>query len=156
MGTFKKMLFLFLVIFLISSIYYVTPLEVEGIVESKSINGRMSGNIGEGVLENREFFPGELQVEVENEDFNQFFTPEDKNVYVNNSMKELLERKYVSVDYYVAVRLISDDPANDVSEGETVTYFTSLDDFNKVKIGDKVKYKVSRYRFVRIDKITVL
>ncbi|TQD26736.1 hypothetical protein [Methanolobus vulcani] len=156
MSTLKKMLFLFLVIFLISSIDYVIPVEVEGIVESKSINGRMSGNIGEGVLENREFFPDELQIEVENEDFNQFFTPEDRNAYVNDSMKELLERKYVSVDYYVAVRLISDDPANDVSEGETFTYFTSLDDFNKVKIGDKVRYKVARYRFARIDKITVL
>ncbi|WP_292468711.1 hypothetical protein [Methanolobus sp.] len=43
-----------------------------------------------------------------------------------------------------------------MTEGETLTYFVNREDFNKVKIGDRVECKISRYRFVRIDKITVM
>ena len=153
MSTFNKMLLLFLIIFLISSIYYVTPVEVEGVVEHKVINGYY-GNTCESIFNAPH--PVESWILVDNEDFEPFFTQEDKYLYVNDSLKEFLERKYASVDYYVGVRLISDDSVNDVSEGETCTYFVSLEDFNKVKIDDNVKYKASRYRFVRIDKITVL
>lgn len=152
----KSRVIIVLLLFFVVCFYFIVPVEMEGIVESKSINGRMSGNIGEVVLENRDFFPGEPWIYVENKDFKQFFSLEDKNVYVNDSMKELLERTYVSVDYYVAIEVSSDEPVNDVPEGATFTYFVSLDDFNKVKIGDNVKYKVSRYQFARIDKITVL
>lgn len=129
------------------------PVEVEGVVDHKLILG-CSGNICEDIFNAPH--PDEPWVLVENKDFEQFFSPEDKNVYVNDSLKELLERKYVSVDYCVAVQVSSDDPVNDVPEGETCTYFVSLEDFNKVKIGDKVECKLSRYRFVRIDKIKVL
>nr|WP_321496754.1 hypothetical protein [uncultured Methanolobus sp.] len=153
MGAFNKTLFLFLVIFLISSIYYVTPVEVEGVVEHKVINGYY-GNTCESIFNAPH--PSEPWIRVDTEDFEPFFTQGDKNLYVNDSLKELLERKYNNVDYCVGVRLISDDSANDVPEGKTCTYFVSLEDFNKVKIDDKVKCKVSRYRFARIDKITVL
>lgn len=144
-----------LIIILLCFLYFTTPVEVEGLVESKAINGKMSGDIVEGILENRPF-PGEPWILVESEDFERFFSPEEKNVYINDSLKELLERKYVSVNYDVAIQLSSDDPVNDVPEGETCTYLVSPEDFNKVKIGDKVECKVSRHRFVKIDKITVL
>jgi hypothetical protein len=147
------MLFLFLIIFLISSIHYVTPVEVEGVVEHKVINGYY-GNTCESIFNAPH--PDESWILADDEDFEPFFTPDDKDLYVNDSLKALLEQKYSNVDYCVGVRLISDDPANDVSQGETCTYYVSLEDFNKVKIDDKVKCKVSRYRFARIDKITVL
>jgi hypothetical protein len=153
MGAFNKTLFLFLAIFLISSIYYVTPVEVEGVVEHKVINGYY-GNTCESIFNAPH--PSEPWILVDNKDFEQFFTQDDKDVYVTGSLKELLVRKYSNVDYCVGVRLISDDSANDVFEGEAYTYLVSLEDFNKMKIGDRIKYKVSRYRFARIDKITVL
>ncbi|MDY0385865.1 MAG: hypothetical protein RBT65_01785 [Methanolobus sp.] len=151
----KSKLIITLILFFGICFYFVLPVEVEGVVERKAIHGEMSGNTGEMVLENLQY-PGMPWIFVENKDFEQFFSPEDKNVYVNDSMKELLERKYIGVNYYVAIHVSSDDPVNDVPEGEAFTYFVSLEDFNKVKIGDEITYKVSRYRFARIDRITVL
>ena len=153
MVTLKQMMLLLSFALFLFLIYYVTPVEVEGVVEHKVINGYY-GNTCESIFNAP--YPDEPWILVDNKYFEQFFSPEDRNVYVNDSMKELLERKYVSVDYYVAIRASSEESVNDVPEGGTCTHFTSLDDFNKVIIGDEVKYKVPRYRFARIDRITVL
>ncbi|SFM47112.1 hypothetical protein [Methanolobus profundi] len=153
MSTFKKMLLLSLIIFSLSLVYYVIPVEVEGVVEHKVINGYY-GNTCDSIFNAPH--PAESWILADDEDFEPFFTQGDMNLYVNDSLKEFLERKYASVDYYVGVRLISDDPANGVYEGETCTYYVSLEDFNKVKIDNKVKCKIPRYRFARIDNITIL
>ncbi|WP_094227057.1 hypothetical protein [Methanolobus psychrotolerans] len=134
-------------------VYMLMPVEVEGVVEHKVINGYY-GNTCESIF-NRPY-PDGPWILAESSDVEKLFSQEDRNLYINNSLKELLERKYSRVDYYVGIRLISDDPANDAQEGDTVTYFVSMEDFNKIKIGDTIECKISRYRFARIDKITVL
>ncbi len=149
----KSKLIITLLLFFGICFYFVLPVEVEGVVEHKVINGHY-GNICESIFNAPH--SDEPWILVDNEDFEQFVSPEDKNVYVNDSLKRQLERKYGSVDYYVAVRVGSDEPVNDVPEGETCTYFVGLEDFNKVKIGDKVECKVSRRHPTRIDRITVL
>ena len=156
MGKFYgKFSLLLLIIALLFLLYIITPVYVEGTVESKAINGRMSGNIVKGILSNMPY-PGEPWILVEDKDFEQFFSPEDKNVFINDSLHELMDRKYVSIDYIVAIEVSSEDPVNDVGERETCAYLTDREDFNRAKIGDKVLCKVSRFDIARIEEITVL
>jgi hypothetical protein len=46
-----QILTLLILILLASLVYFMIPVEVNGIVEYKAINGRMSGDIVEGILE---------------------------------------------------------------------------------------------------------
>ncbi|MFA0823624.1 MAG: hypothetical protein ACC612_12160 [Methanomethylovorans sp.] len=146
----NKVVIILIVCTLVLAIYILTPVEIEGIVDHKLIIG-CNENTCEEIL-NRPH-PDAPWISVDNKDFEKFFSPTDKNVFVNDSIKEFLERKYTSINYCVAVQVNSEDPLNDVPKGETFTYFVSIENFNKVKIGNKVKCKVSRYR---IDKITIL
>ncbi|ATU09151.1 hypothetical protein EFE41_10185 [Methanohalophilus portucalensis FDF-1] len=132
--------------------YYVIPVEVEGVVETKAINGRMSGNTGATILLNRQV-PGEPWILVEDKDFEQFFSPEDRNVFINDSLHEQMDMKYVSIDYIVSIQVSSDDPVNDVRKGQTYAYYASREDFNMAEIGDTVRYRVSRFEDYRIEEI---
>jgi len=55
-----------------------------------------------------------------------------------------MKSEYSDIKYLVSIRLDSRDPINGIDKGEALAYFVSKEDFNKMKIGDKVKYEVSR------------
>ncbi|KGK98507.1 hypothetical protein LI82_12505 [Methanococcoides methylutens] len=151
----RLLLFLILTIVFLLFLYYVIPVEVEGVVEHKAINGRMSGNNVAGILDNMQH-PERPWILVEDKDFEQFFSPEDKDVFINDSMHERMDGKYVSVDYIVAIQVTSEDPVNNVRKGQTLAYYASREDFNKAKIGDTVRYRVSRLEDGRIGEILEL
>ncbi|NPE30758.1 hypothetical protein HNV12_22955 [Methanococcoides sp. SA1] len=132
--------------------YFMIPVEVEGVVESKAINGKMSGNTGAVILDNMPNLERPW-ILVEDKDFEQFFSPEDKNAFINDSLHEQMDMKYVSVDYIVSIQVTSDDPVNDVRKGQTLSYLAGREDFNKAKIGETVRYRVSRLEDYRIGKI---
>lgn len=151
----RKLLLLTLIMAFLLFLYIIIPVEVEGVVESKAINGRMSGNTGAGILVNMPY-PGKPWIRVKDKDFEQFFSPEDKNIFINDSLHEQMDMKYVSIDYIVAIQVSSDDPVNDVRKGQTFAYLASREDFNKAKIGDRVRYRVSRLEDCRIGEILEL
>lgn len=47
----------------------------------------------------------------------------------------------------------SKDLVNGIDKGEAITYFVSRDEFNKMKIGDKVKFEVLRSRKYMIKRL---
>lgn len=147
----STILSLMLTIAFLSFLYYVIPVEVEGVVESKVINGRTSDNVA-GILDNMQH-PERPWILVEDKDFEQFFSTEDKDVFINDSLHERMDTKYVTVDYIVAIQVTSNDPVNDVRKGQTLSYLASREDFNKAKIGETVRYRVSRLEDYRIGEI---
>ncbi len=151
----KKLLPLLIIIVFLLIIHIIIPIDVKGVVEFKAINGRMSENIVDGILFNS-LYPNGSWIQVENEDFEQFFNVEDKNVFINDSLHELMEKKYVNIDYIIAIKVSSKDSINDVKEGKTFAYLVDREGFNKVKIGDKVVFKVSRFNIATIEDISVL
>ena len=118
------------------------PLEIEGKVEAKAINGKMSGNIVEGILFNSPY-ENKSWMQVENKDFEYLFPSEGKNAIVNDSLHNFMQRKYIDIDYIVTVELKSSDPVNDVTKGESYAYLVNREDFNKAKKGDEIIFKVS-------------
>jgi hypothetical protein len=47
----------------------------------------------------------------------------------------------------------SNDPINNVRKGESFAYLVSREDFNKAKIGEMVRYRVSKFEDYTIEKI---
>jgi hypothetical protein len=148
----RKLLLITVIIIFLLFLYIAIPVEVEGVVEYKAINGRMSGNTVAGILTSHEY-SGNLLTDVEDEDFNQILFAEDKNVFVNESLHEQMERKYLNIDYIVNIHVSSNDPINNVRKGESFAYLVSREDFNKAKIGEMVRYRVSKFEDYTIEKI---
>lgn len=72
------------------------------------------------------------------------FSPEeDRDASINKSLEDEMKTKYSTIYYLVSIRVDSKDPVNHLEEGDTLAYFVSRDDFNRVKIEDKVEYEVS-------------
>ncbi|WP_407355771.1 hypothetical protein [Methanolobus sp. WCC5] len=130
------------------------PVELEGVVESKAVNGRMSGDIVEGIVFNVPY-SDEPWIQVENKDFEDFFPSEDKNVFVNDSLHQLMQRKYINIDYIVTIQVKSLDPVNGLVKGQSCAYLVDRSDFNSVKIGDNVTCKISRHKKSTINRIIV-
>ena len=150
--------FILIIIMLITIILLfnaATSVKLEGEVESKAINGKMSEDKVEGILFNSPYQNGSW-IQIENKDFEPFFSSRNKNAVVNDSLHHLMQGKYVDIDYIVTINLKSSDPINDVTKGQSCAYLVNRDDFNKAKIGGKIIFEVSRFKVASIKNMALL
>ena len=134
-----------------------SPIVIEGIVDHKVITG-MNGDTSYTILLNRPADNGSWII-VKDKDYERFFKGE-KNAFITKSIENEM-KKYSDIKYLVSIRLDSRDPINGVGKGGTLAYFVSRDEFNRVKIGDKVKFEVSREkclikRILQIEKTALV
>jgi hypothetical protein len=150
-----QILALLILILLASLVYFMVPVGVNGIVEYKAIEGRMSGDIVEGILEIMPPHTDQPSIRIEKKELEHSISVDDNDIFISDSLHESLEGKYINVEYIVAVKIGSADPVNNVREGETYAYLVDRNDFNSVKIGDNVICKVSRHKKSTINRIIV-
>ena len=128
--------------------YYVfSPVIVEGVVDHKAVTGEKDGtsysvllNTPEGII-------------VKDEDYALFFSEKDRNAFVNKTLEDSMKTEYLEINYLVSIRVSSRDPINDLEENQTLAYFASREDFNAMKIGDKVTYEVERFQTATIKHV---
>jgi len=89
---------------------------------------------------------------VKDKEYEKFFMGE-KNAFVSKSTENEIRKKYPDIKYIVSIKLDSKDLVNGIDKGEAITYFVSRDEFNKMKIGDKVKFEVLRSRKYMIKRL---
>jgi len=123
---------------------------VEGVVDHKSVTG-VKDDTSYTILLNRPSDEGPW-ILVEDKDYEEFFSEEDRHAVINKSLEDEMKTKYSSINYLVSVRLNSEDTVNNLKEGDTLAYFVNRDDFNKVKIEDEVKFEVSRSAIATIER----
>ena len=128
--------------------YYVfSPVIVEGVVDHKGVTGEKDGttysillNTPEGII-------------VEDEDYAQFFSKKDTNAFINKTLEDEMTTEYSEINYLVSIRVTSGDPINNLEENETLAYFVSREDFNALKMGDKVRYEVERFQTATVKRV---
>ena len=128
--------------------YYVfSPVVVEGIVDHKGVTGVKDGTLYTILLN------ADWGIRVEDEDYEKFFSDEDRNAFIDKSLEDTMKTEYSEINYLVSIRVSSEDPVNNLEEGETLAYFVSRDDFNMLRIGDEVKYEVERFQTATIKRL---
>ena len=155
----KKLLFTTLVLLLIIvcllAYKFMSPIIVEGVVDHKAVTG-VKGDISYTILLNRPADSG-LWILVKDKDYEDLFKGE-KDAFISKSAENEMKKEYSVIKYIVSIRLYSKDPINSINDGETLAYFVSRDEFNKMEIGDKVKFEVSKSekctikRLIQIEK----
>jgi DNA-directed RNA polymerase subunit E'/Rpb7 len=112
------------------------PEVVEGAVDHKTITGKRNSISHTIVI----ITDTDLIIKVEEfkEDFKNFTS-------IDNQLAHRLESWYDEIDYLVSVR------TND----ESMAYFVDREDFNRVAIGDRIRFKILRFKTstIQITKI---
>ena len=148
----KRMLVIVVVIVVASvgavTYYYVfSPVIVEGIVDHKGITGEKDGTTYSILLNTPE------RITFKDEDYGQFFSEKDRDAVINETLDYNMKTEYSEINYLVSIRVTSRDPINNLQENQTLAYFVSREDFNALKIGDKVTYKVERFQTATIKQL---
>ena len=135
-----------------TSIYYYvfSPVIVEGIVDHKAVTG-MKGDTVYTILLNTPW-----GIMIDDKEYEKFFSEKDRNAFINKSLEDKMKTDYSEINYFVSIRVSSKDPVNSLEKGETLAYFVSRDDFNKLTIDDKVKYEVARFQTATIRRLLVV
>jgi len=148
----KRILIIVIVIAVVSvgaaTYYYVfSPVIVEGVVDHKGITGEKDGttysillNTPEGII-------------VEDEDYEHFFSEKDRNAFINETLDYKMKTEYSEINYLVSIRVTSKDPINNLEENQTLAYFASREDFNALRMADKVTYEVERFQTATIKQV---
>ncbi len=147
----KKWLFIMLILYLLISCLpaYKSSVIVEGFVDHKIVTG-VKGDTSYTILLN---WPTDGSwIIVKDKEYEKFFMGE-KNAFVSKSTENEIRKKYPDIKYIVSIKLDSKDLVNGIDKGEAITYFVSRDEFNKMKIGDKVKFEVLRSRKYMIKRL---
>jgi len=131
--------------------YYVfSPVIVEGVVDHKAVTGEKDGTTYSILLNTPE------GITVEDEDYEQFFSGKDRNAVINKTLEDKMKTEYSEINYFVSIRVSSRDPINNLEENQTLAYFASRDDFNALKMGDKVTYEVERFQTATIKRVLAI
>ena len=129
--------------------WFFSPVIVEGAVDHKAVTGTKDTTIYSILLNT------DSGIVVKDEDFEDWFSEVDENAFVNSSLEGRMRTEYSEAYYLVSIRVSTGDPVNSLEEGETLAYFVSRDDFNRVKIGDGVRFEVERFQTATIKGLTV-
>jgi len=132
---------LILVVVIACSLVYKSassPIIVEGTVDHKVITG-LKGDTSYTILVNR-MIDNRSWILLKDKSYGEFFPKKDNNTFISKSLEDKMKSEYSDIKYLVSIRLDSRDPINGIDKGEALAYFVSKEDFNKKKIGDKVKY----------------
>lgn len=150
----KQQIFVvFSIVMIILALYTIIDYtEVKGTVEIKAINGRLDDHAWESILFSTSH-DNQIVTLVYNEDLKSVFHGEYENLIINESVNDLLCTRYKEMDYIVSIHLDSEDKKNGIHKGESFSYLVKREDFNKVKFGDKIIYRVSLLNDWTISKI---
>jgi len=132
---------LILVVVIACSLVYKSassPIIVEGTVDHKVITG-LKGDTSYTILVNR-MIDNRSWILLKDKSYEEFFSKKDNNTFISKSLEDKMKSEYSDIKYLVSIRLDSRDSINGIDKGEALAYFVSKEDFNKMKIGDKVKY----------------
>lgn len=124
--------------------WFFSPTVVEGVLDHKAVTGVKDGT-SYTILLNADW-----EISVKDEDYEKFFSENDRNAFINKSIEDEMKVEYSEINYLVSIRVSSRDPVNKIEEGETLAYFATRDNFNDLWIGDKVRYKVARFKTATI------
>jgi hypothetical protein len=130
--------------------WFFSPVIIEGVVDHKAVTGTKDATTYSVLLN------ADWGIVVEDEDYGGWFSDGEMNAIVNVSLEDELRREYSEVFYFVSVRVSSEDPINNLEEGETLAYFVSRDGFNKLSIGDNVRFEVDRFKTATIKGLAVI
>ena len=123
---------------LISAVSYLAfrPTKAEGVVDHKTITGTRD-SISYTII-----IITDTGVIVKDEEFNEDFMGSNT---INETLAHRLDSWYDEIHYLISVR----------TGDETVAYFVSREDFNKVDIGGRIRFIVLRFKTttIRIMKI---
>ena len=75
-------------------------------------------------------------ISIEDSDYEDYFSVDDENAIVSESLENFLMQKYSEVSYFVNVRVSPED------EG-TQPYRASREIFNEIEVGSEVKFRTS-------------
>lgn len=103
------------------------PITSEGVVDHKAITGR-KGGVSHTILTVTD--TGTI---VKNEDLRSLLS---NSTVIDESTERAIRSEYSDLRHLISVR----------SQGETTGYYASREDFNRVDVGDEVRYRVSRLR----------
>lgn len=129
---------LFFVAIVIVSIYYIfKPITAEGFVDHKGVTGE-KGDVSYTIL-----FVTDSGIIIKDEDYRGLFA---SFTQVDESLENELKSEYAVIRYLVSIR----------RGDETMAYFVSRDDFNKVDVGDVVRYEIFRFKETKIRILKVI
>jgi len=130
--------------------WFFTPVIVEGVVDHKAVTGTKDTTIYSVLLNT------DSGIVIKDKDYEGWFSDEEMNAFVNNSLEDEMRAEYSEIYYLVSMRVTSEDPINNLEEGETLAYFVSRDAFNKLGIGDNVRFEVDRFQTATIKGLAVI
>jgi len=124
---------------LISAVGYLAlrPTKAEGAVDHKTITGTRDSMSYTIVTIT------DTEVIVKDEEFNEDFKV---STTINETLAHRLDSWYDEINYIISVR----------TGDETVAYFVSREDFNKVDIGGRIRYTILRFKTTTIRIIKIL
>ena len=107
---------------------------VEGVVAHKAITG-VKGDSSFTILTNRPRNGGS-SIAFSDKDYEVFFSEEDQDATVGESLENEMKQEYSEINYLVNMRV-------PFLENATQPYRVSREAFNKMKVGSAVKFKSS-------------
>ncbi len=113
---------------------------VEGVVDHKTVTGVIN-DTSYTILRNQQINDpdqpmSEALILVEDQDYSNFFSSDDQDMTITESLEQQLRLKYVQINYIVHVSAAS-------SEGGTQSYLASREIFNAAKVSRQVKFETS-------------
>ena len=87
------------------------------------------------------YTPGGIIVKDKN--YEKFFS--DRDVIINKSFEDEMQTDYSEIKYLVSIRLLV--------KNQTLTYFVTRDDFNKLRTGMTVKFEIEGIQRDRIKRL---
>jgi len=93
-------------------------------------------------------------VSIEDPSLITLFQSQGLNLTVNETLdRQMQSLGYSQILYLGGIRVSSNDPVNGLSQGETLSYFVTRDDFNKLIINGSVSYEVDRFQKATIREV---
>lgn len=129
--------------------WFFSPVIVEGVVDHKAVTGTKDGTVYSILLNT------DSGIVVKDGNYEDWFSDVEKNAFVNSSLEGRMRTEYSEIYYLVSIRVSTGDPVNSLEEGGTLAYFVSRDNFNRVKVGDGVRFEVDRFQTATIKGLAV-
>jgi hypothetical protein len=136
---------LFLVILLSLILMSCTSVNIEeGIVAHKSVTG-VKNDTSYTILVNKQV-EGENRIQVKDDGYSSFFSGEEEDAVINESLEAEMRQEYSRIDYLVNIRL------SDTNE-DPRSYRVSREIFNALKVGSGIRFRASEAGLPEITEV---
>ena len=118
---------------------------IDGVADHKAVTGVIS-DTSFTILINGRLDP-EPWIQVKDEDYEEYFLPQDQHAIVSESLEDLMRQKYSEVNYFVNVKVAS---SGDIG---AQPYRVSREIFNQMRVGNEVRFRASGAEVPEITKL---